>query len=96
MSAFCTSLFAVPVSHLFLETNNFIFLGVRPKLGHPSMMEESVRTSGPSKTARFDDFLIVEKSVAKSRLFHLFGIESPGLTSSLSIAEYIRRMLLNQ
>ena len=61
-------------------------LGVRPKLRHPSIMAES----------GFDDFSIVERSIARSRLFHLFGIESPGLTSSLGIAESIRQMLVNQ
>ena len=58
-------------------------------------MAESVGTSTQSKTTGFDDFLIVEKSVAKSRLFHFFGIESPGLTSSLGIAESLRQMLVN-
>ena len=60
--------------------------GVRPKLSHPSLKAEM----------GFDDFHIVEKSLAKSRLFHLFGIESPGLTSSLGIAESIREKLLNR
>lgn len=71
------------------------YVGVRPKLRHPSRMKDLTGASAPHKTTRLDDFLIVERSIAKSRLFHLFGIESPGLTSSLGIAESIRRMLYN-
>ena len=71
-------------------------IGIRPKLRHPSMITESTGISTiPSNIVRFDDFLIVEKNIAKSRLFHLFGIESPGLTSSLDIAEYIRRAMVD-
>lgn len=73
--------------------NCILYSGIRPKLSHPSTIAESVGMPSLSKTTRFDDFLIVEKNIAKSRLLHLFGIESPGLTSSLGIAEHIVRML---
>ena len=63
--------------------------GVRPKLSHPSILAGSVGTLSPSRNMRFDDFLIIEKRAAESQVFHLFGIESPGLTSSLGIAQYI-------
>jgi L-2-hydroxyglutarate oxidase LhgO len=57
------------------------FSGLRPKLQHPML----VRGNLP-----FVDFMIVEpKNHGIPGLFHLFGIESPGLTSSLSIASYI-------
>lgn len=54
------------------------YAGVRAKLGHPS------------KHMQEQDFLIVgpaEHGVAG--LIHLFGMESPGLTSSMAIAKYI-------
>ena len=57
--------------------------GVRPKLRHPSIMAET----------GFDDFSITEKGTGGSRVLHLFGIESPGLTSSLGIAESIKHKL---
>ena len=60
------------------------YVGVRPKLSHPAM-----------GNVAFNDFLFVNKQVAKSRIFHLFGIESPGLTSCLDIAEHVRRMVDN-
>jgi len=60
------------------------YVGIRPKLSHPSISNVS-----------FNDFLILNKKVAQSRIVHLFGIESPGLTSSLNIAEHVRRMIDN-
>ncbi|MCZ8251397.1 MAG: NAD(P)/FAD-dependent oxidoreductase [Hylemonella sp.] len=59
------------------------YAGIRPKI------------SGPGETAR--DFLIqgpAEHGVPG--LVNLFGIESPGLTSSLAIAEHVVQMLSNQ
>jgi L-2-hydroxyglutarate oxidase LhgO len=56
------------------------YAGLRPKLHHPSLHDSSP----------FVDFLIAEpKDHGVPGLFHLFGIESPGLTSSMSIANYI-------
>ena len=59
------------------------YAGIRPKI------------SGPGEAAR--DFLI--QGPAEHRvpgLVNLFGIESPGLTSSLAIGEHVADMLSNQ
>ena len=59
------------------------YAGIRPKI------------SGPEQAAA--DFLIqgpAEHGVPG--LVNLFGIESPGLTSCLAIAERVSEMLLNQ
>ncbi|GAB5458781.1 MAG: NAD(P)/FAD-dependent oxidoreductase [Henriciella sp.] len=56
------------------------YTGIRPKL------------SGPG--AGFQDYLIQRYITASnSGLINLFGIESPGLTSSLAIAEYVRKQI---
>ena len=56
--------------------------GVRPKL------------SGPNEMAK--DFHISLSRDKKIRLIELFGIESPGLTASLAIANYVRELLNEQ
>jgi L-2-hydroxyglutarate oxidase LhgO len=57
------------------------FSGLRPKLQHPMLLGGNLP---------FADFMIAEpKDHGIPGLFHLFGIESPGLTSSMSIASYI-------
>jgi len=57
------------------------YAGIRPKL------------VGPNQGAA--DFIIqTEKAHGIPRLVNLFGIESPGLTSSLAIAEYVRKLLV--
>ena len=38
-----------------------------------------------------EDFYI--KKVKNNNWINLFGIESPGLTSALSIAKYVKRMI---
>lgn len=56
------------------------YVGVRPKLSHPQLPQHNP----------FCDFVIagpIEHRVPG--LVHLFGIESPGLTSSMAIAEYV-------
>lgn len=56
------------------------YAGLRPKLRHPAL----------HVGAPFVDFAIAEPNDhGIPGLFHLFGIESPGLTSSMSIANYI-------
>jgi L-2-hydroxyglutarate oxidase LhgO len=61
------------------------YVGIRPKLSHPSLPDTGVGSV---------DFQIVgAKSHGVSGLIHLFGIESPGLTSSMAIGKYIRGVL---
>lgn len=63
---------------------NLDYCGIRPKLGKTS------GTAGPN----FADFYIKEESEDGFPGFvNLLGIESPGLTSSLAIAEYVERIL---
>jgi L-2-hydroxyglutarate oxidase LhgO len=55
------------------------YVGIRPKLNHPS--------KGPLE---FQDFLIAGPALHGIQgLVHLLGIESPGLTSSMAIADYV-------
>lgn len=56
------------------------FVGVRPKISGPGMPNA--------------DFLVADGShCGLPGMFHLFGIESPGLTSSLALAEYLASRL---
>ncbi len=58
------------------------YAGIRPKL------------RGPEAGKHFDDFLIQgPKDHGVPGLVNLFGIESPGLTSSLAIAEDVRALM---
>jgi len=60
------------------------FVGIRPKLNHPA-----TRTG-----LGFEDFRIVsEETHGIPGLVHLFGIESPGLTSSMAIGDYVANLL---
>lgn len=60
------------------------YCGIRPKLGKTS------GTAGPT----FADFYIKEeKDDGFPGFVNLLGIESPGLTSSLAIAEYVENLL---
>ena len=57
------------------------FCGIRPKL------------QGPGDTA--SDFVIVnEKDRGYKNFINLIGIDSPGLTSSLAIGEYVRKLII--
>ncbi len=59
------------------------YSGVRPKIYGPGMAAPDFRIDGPAVHG-------------VPGLVNLFGIESPGLTSSLAIGEYVSRMLLNE
>lgn len=66
------------------------YSGIRPKLvgpqGHPD---------GEHSTREWSDFIIHgARQHGISGLVNLYGIESPGLTSSLAIAEYVQSQLL--
>ena len=66
------------------------YVGIRPKLNHPSLL-----TSSPNESLGFQDFQIVgSKQHGIPGVVHLFGIESPGLTSSMAIGDYVRDMIL--
>lgn len=59
------------------------YAGIRPKLHHPSLSSSSSQ-----------DFQIAgPKQHGVNGLYHLFGIESPGLTSSMAIAEHIAQQI---
>jgi L-2-hydroxyglutarate oxidase LhgO len=71
---------------LYLPTLNpdklsYSHCGIRPKLSHPNMKEEYVRQH---------DFYVGED---KDRWINLFGIESPGLTSSMKIGQVVGDMI---
>jgi L-2-hydroxyglutarate oxidase LhgO len=56
------------------------YIGARPKLSHPDLIE----------SMSFEDFAVVKKEVhGVPGLVHLLGIESPGLTSAMALADYI-------
>jgi len=57
------------------------FCGIRPKL------------QGPGDTA--SDFVIInEKDKGYENFINLIGVDSPGLTSSLAIGEYVRKLII--
>ncbi|KAJ9654040.1 hypothetical protein H2198_006839 [Neophaeococcomyces mojaviensis] len=60
------------------------YCGIRPKLG---------RTSGTAGPTFADFYIKEEKEDGFPGFVNLLGIESPGLTSSLAIAEYVEGML---
>ena len=59
------------------------YAGIRPKLYHPSVEQQSCGAP------LLDFFIAGPREHGIPGLFHLLGIESPGLTSCLSIANYI-------
>ena len=66
------------------------YSGIRPKLVHPS----SMGGGGDDDSTRQEDFRIVGPNVhGVPGLVHLFGMESPGLTSCLAIADYVVHLL---
>jgi L-2-hydroxyglutarate oxidase LhgO len=71
--------------HFYPTTNLFlIMLGFG--LSHPSV---------PTLGLSFQDFRIVRQEAHHGipGLIHLFGIESPGLTSSMAIADHVVNLL---
>ena len=64
------------------------YAGVRPKLSHPQL-------DSSTESLLFHDFRIATaKDHGVPGLVHLLGIESPGLTSSMALAEYVCDELL--
>jgi len=59
------------------------YAGVRPKLSHPK-----APTDVPA-----DFYIAGSEEHGVSGLVHLLGMESPGLTSSIAIAEYVKDLL---
>ena len=62
------------------------YAGIRPKLHH--------RSNHDSSNAPFHDFWIsTPEEHGMPGLIHLFGMESPGLTSSMAIAEHVANLV---
>jgi L-2-hydroxyglutarate oxidase LhgO len=71
-----------------LQDNQLVpdYVGIRPKLNHPSQ-----------ETFGFMDYRIDgPETHGIHGLIHLFGIESPGLTSSMAIGEHINNIVTNR
>lgn len=66
--------------NLKLEQISADFCGIRPKIA--------------PKGGKFEDFVIKHESPTFEGLINLIGIESPGLTSSMAIADHIAEQLL--
>lgn len=63
------------------------YTGVRPKLSHPDLVE----------SMPFQDFMLVrEDTHGVPGLVHLLGIESPGLTSAMAIADDIVKNIIKE
>jgi L-2-hydroxyglutarate oxidase LhgO len=68
------------------------YTGIRPKLGHPSLYRHDGGVGTSSMP--FHDFVIAgPESHGVPGLVHLFGMESPGLTSSMAIADYVAKLV---
>jgi L-2-hydroxyglutarate oxidase LhgO len=68
------------------------YCGVRPKLSHPDLEIATGQTR--RKSPPFRDFVVAgPKDHGVPGLVHLLGIESPGLTSALAIAEHVAMLL---
>lgn len=62
------------------------YAGIRPKLNHPDVVGSSLTSSS------FHDFYI--EKLPNANVVNLLGMESPGLTASMAIADYIMREML--
>lgn len=58
---------------------------------HPSYAGIRPRLWG--KAGHISDFEFVKQQIGQCQAIHCFGIESPGLTASLAIADYLKRQL---
>jgi L-2-hydroxyglutarate oxidase LhgO len=64
------------------------YSGVRPKLTHPALLD-STTSSVP-----FSDFILAgPETHGVPGLVHMFGIESPGLTCAMALAEYVTQCI---
>lgn len=71
------------------------YSGIRPKLCGPGFDPSVSKPNGSSITYDAADFYIQGSHIhGKKGLVNLFGIESPGLTSSLAIGEYVSGMVM--
>lgn len=69
------------------------YVGVRPKLSHPTAVSRN-KSGGSTRETLENDFLIVgPETHGIPGLVHLLGMESPGLTSSLAVAAYVASIL---
>jgi L-2-hydroxyglutarate oxidase LhgO len=65
------------------------YTGIRPKLGHPSLLPQNGSSGMP-----FHDFCIAGPTIHRiPGLVHLFGMESPGLTSALAIGDHVAQLI---
>jgi L-2-hydroxyglutarate oxidase LhgO len=62
------------------------YAGLRPKLYHPSLLTEG-------QLPPVDFIIAGPETHGVKGLFHLLGIESPGLTSSMAIADHIAELV---
>lgn len=71
------------------------YAGIRPKLGRTSAVasEGGKPGEGGAKGGFIDFYIKHEKEAGLEGFVNLLGIESPGLTSSLAIAEEVEGLL---
>jgi L-2-hydroxyglutarate oxidase LhgO len=64
------------------------YCGIRPKLGHPAL----------ERGLPIDADFVIEGSASHGidSFINLLGIESPGLTASMAIADYVAKMALQK
>ena len=77
------------------------YAGIRPKLIAPSSASDSHNNNSNNRIDSFgrdlSDFIVEgPQQHGLPGLVNLYGIESPGLTSSLAIGEYVANMVTNK